>query len=90
MITLTDRRAIFSATETATGRVGELSTYVEARIRGNYRKGPVPVTVDYLFRFRYEEEWTDESGNSILYLSRAFETAEERDAYVGNYFIITK
>jgi hypothetical protein len=90
MITLTDRKTFVPATEASTGRAGELSTYVEARIRGNYKKGPVPVTVEYQFRFRYEEEWADETGNTVLYLSKAFETAEERDAYVGNCFIITK
>ena len=86
MLTLTDQKKICAAKERATQRHGELSTYVEARIRGNHLDGPVPVSVRYHWYFRYSDEWFDESGNSILASSRNFETAEERDFYIRTHF----
>jgi hypothetical protein len=75
------------AVERRSGRSGVLTTFVDVRIRGNYRAGPVPVSVQYRAFFDYEEEWTDEWGNEIVATGKDFDTARERDAYVANFFV---
>jgi len=88
MLSLRDQVIEFAAVERATGRAGDLVTCVVAHIRGDYRAGPVPVTVRYHSYFRYESEWPDERGNLIQAAQRDFDSPGERDAYNSTHFTV--
>ena len=86
MLTLRDQITAQAAVERSSRQSGELATYVTAKIQGNYRNGPVPVTVKYWFHFQYNDRWTDSQGiNSV---AQDFDSAEDRDAYVQSHFSI--
>lgn len=88
MLTVCSQRKTRRARERASGLLGALSTYIEVKIRGNYKQGPVPVTVSHYFLFEYSVPWTDDAGNEIHASSKAFESAEERDAYVATHYVV--
>ena len=88
MLSLKDQWVVRDAVERLSGRAGQLSTYVEVHVRGNYRNGPVPVTVRYCSYFRYDIGWTGDDGHSILATSNGFDSAPERDAFARHQFII--
>ena len=90
MLSINELTSKINAIELSTQRHGSLCSYVEVRVRGNYKKGPVPVSVKYTFHFQYEGEWIDESGNTVTAVSGSFETPEERDSYVTNHFSAAK
>ena len=88
MLSLRDQVKEQPSEERVTGRLGILTTYVEAHIRGNYLKGSVPVSVAYRYYFKYEEPWLDPEGNTILATEGSFNTAAERDFRVNNFFSV--
>ena len=86
MLKFRDQVVTRPAFELPAGRAGELTTYAEAHILGDFRRGPVPVRVKYGYHFRYDRERVDNAGFEVNARMREFETPEERDASVATLF----
>lgn len=74
---------------------GNLCISTRIEVKGNYKKGPVPVSIKYVTLFTpLEEYWEvdpdypDEEPYSITY-RKDFESKEERDFYIKTNFNIT-
>lgn len=83
-----DDKRFAEAIEIQERRAGLLSTYTTARVRGDHRAGPVPVQIEYWFRFKYDEPWSDPESGLIDVSStvRHFDTASARDMFVARRF----
>jgi hypothetical protein len=71
---------------------GVMVTFTDIRIRGNYRKGPVPVSIKYVFRFKPDKQFWEQDAeypDEEPYprsIEKAFDTPEERNGYIANHY----
>jgi len=88
---ITDRteQAVRSRTEPIHGA---MVTSTEIRIRGNHRKGPVPVSIKYVCRFTPDRKfWEQDSEHPEeepypWSIEKVFDSPEDRDSYVANHY----
>ena len=69
---------------------GKLRLSMEINIRGNHKKGPVPVTVRFAMSFtpdeRYQEIGPEDGEVNWVSYQRDFENQTDRDSYVKTFF----
>lgn len=83
---------IFTGRDINLKQEGEVSIGTRIELRGNHKKGPIPVSVWYDLRFTPNEEYwqTDpdysEKNPYPTSYTKRFETPEERETWIKNRF----
>ncbi|WP_165783176.1 hypothetical protein [Leptospira wolffii] len=77
------------AKDKETGSMGFIYLQTEVVLRGNYKKGPIPVQIWYTFLFKADPKKGSEADPDELSeysISERFENRSDRDAWCSNHF----